>query len=40
MSIPLNQAMLLGDDRPASAAALNRYADAGTRAFLAAYGGR
>jgi TetR/AcrR family transcriptional regulator, mexJK operon transcriptional repressor len=39
MSIPLNQAMLLGEDEPASAVTLNRYADAGTRAFLAAYGG-
>lgn len=37
MSIPLNQAMLLGDDQPASPAELDRYADAGVRAFLAAY---
>lgn len=37
MSIPLNQAMLLGDDKPATPAQLNRYADAGVRAFLAAY---
>lgn len=37
MSIPLNQAMLLGDDQPTTAAELNRYADAGARAFLAAY---
>jgi TetR/AcrR family transcriptional repressor of mexJK operon len=37
MSIPLNQAMLLGDDEPPAAAELNRYADAGVRAFLAAY---
>jgi TetR/AcrR family transcriptional regulator, mexJK operon transcriptional repressor len=36
MSIPLNQAMLCGTDEPA--ADLDRYADAGTRAFLAAYG--
>jgi TetR/AcrR family transcriptional regulator, mexJK operon transcriptional repressor len=37
MSIPLNQAMFLGEDEPA-AAELNRYADAGVQAFLAAYG--
>lgn len=37
MSVPLNQAMLLGDDKPATTAELNRYADAGVRAFLAAY---
>jgi TetR/AcrR family transcriptional regulator, mexJK operon transcriptional repressor len=37
MSIPLNQAMLLGEDRPATPAQLRRYADAGARAFLAAY---
>lgn len=37
MSIPLNRAMLLGDDEPPAAAELNRYADAGVRAFLAAY---
>jgi TetR/AcrR family transcriptional regulator, mexJK operon transcriptional repressor len=37
MSIPLNQAMLLGDDEPATPAELERYADAGVRAFLAAY---
>ena len=36
MSIPLNRAMLLGEDEP-PAAELNRYADAGVRAFLAAY---
>src|SRR5215208_5131419 len=35
MSIPLNRAMLLGDDEPPAAADLNRYADAGVRAFLA-----
>jgi hypothetical protein len=40
MSIPLNQAMLLGADRPASATDLDRYADAGVSAFLAAYGRR
>ena len=37
MSIPLNQALLLGDDEPATPAELDRYADAGVRAFLAAY---
>jgi TetR/AcrR family transcriptional regulator, mexJK operon transcriptional repressor len=37
MSIPLNQAMLLGEDKPATPAELNRYADAGVRAFLAAH---
>jgi TetR/AcrR family transcriptional regulator, mexJK operon transcriptional repressor len=37
MSIPLNRAMLLGDDEPPAAAELNRYADSGVRAFLAAY---
>ena len=40
MSIPLNQAMLLGDDEPATPAELDRHADAGVRAFLAAYRGR
>jgi AcrR family transcriptional regulator len=35
MSIPLNQAMLLGDDEQAD---LDRYADEGVRVFLAAYG--
>src|SRR5437868_940203 len=34
MSIPLNQAMLLGEDEPATPAELDRYADAGVRAFL------
>jgi len=38
MSIPLNQAMLLGEDEPLPSAELDRYADAGVRAFLAAYG--
>ena len=37
MSIPLNRAMLLGDDEPPASAELNRYANAGVRAFLAAY---
>jgi TetR/AcrR family transcriptional repressor of mexJK operon len=40
MSIPLNQAMLCGDDRPPDRADLDRYADAGVRAFLAAYRGQ
>jgi TetR/AcrR family transcriptional regulator, mexJK operon transcriptional repressor len=40
ISIPLNRAMLLGDDEPPAAAELNRYADAGVRAFLAAYAQR
>jgi AcrR family transcriptional regulator len=35
MSIPVNQAMFLGEDDPR--AHLDRYADAGVRAFLAAY---
>jgi TetR/AcrR family transcriptional repressor of mexJK operon len=39
MSIPLNHAMLLGVDEPFSGAELDRYADAGVSAFLAAYGG-
>jgi TetR/AcrR family transcriptional repressor of mexJK operon len=38
MSIPLNRAMFLGEDKPPARAELNRYADAGVRAFLAAYG--
>jgi TetR/AcrR family transcriptional repressor of mexJK operon len=37
MSIPLNQAMLLGEDEPATPAELNRYADAGVSAFLAGH---
>jgi AcrR family transcriptional regulator len=37
MSIPLNQAMLQGNDEPASAEELDRYADAGVRAFVRAY---
>ena len=40
MSIPLNQAMLLGQDEPPARAELNRHADAGVRVFLAAYAGR
>jgi TetR/AcrR family transcriptional regulator, mexJK operon transcriptional repressor len=38
MSIPLNRAMFFGDDEIPDAAALERYADAGVRVFLAAYG--
>lgn len=38
MSIPLNEAMLCGNDEPLAPADLDRYADAGVRAFLAAYG--
>ncbi len=37
MSIPLNQAMLLGENEPATPSELRRYADTGVRAFLAAY---
>jgi TetR/AcrR family transcriptional repressor of mexJK operon len=37
MSIPLNRAMLLGEEAP-SAAHLEKYAEAGVRVFLAAYG--
>jgi TetR/AcrR family transcriptional regulator, mexJK operon transcriptional repressor len=40
MSAPINQAMLLGDDGRATPADLDRYADDGVRAFLAAYGRR
>jgi hypothetical protein len=38
LSIPLNQAMLLGDDNSFTAAALDRYAGQGVAAFLRAYG--
>lgn len=38
LSIPLNQAMLLGDEISFTDAALNRYADEGVAAFLRAYG--
>jgi AcrR family transcriptional regulator len=38
VSIPLNRAMILGDDEPATRAQLRRYADAGVDVFLAAYG--
>ncbi len=40
MSAPVNQAMLLGQDQIPAAAELDRFADAGVRAFLAAYGPR
>jgi TetR/AcrR family transcriptional repressor of mexJK operon len=40
MSIPLNQSMLLGQDKPPPSADLNRFADSGVRVFLAAYGKR
>lgn len=38
MSTPLNAAMLLGDDAGPEGAELDRYAAAGVRVFLAAYG--
>jgi TetR/AcrR family transcriptional repressor of mexJK operon len=38
LSIPLNQAMLLGDEISFTEAALNRYADEGVAVFLRAYG--
>jgi TetR/AcrR family transcriptional repressor of mexJK operon len=38
MSIPLNEAMLLGHDAPPDRADLDRYADTGVGVFLAAYG--
>jgi TetR/AcrR family transcriptional regulator, mexJK operon transcriptional repressor len=37
MSVPLNRAMFLGEDHPPARAELNGHADAGVRAFLAAY---
>lgn len=37
MSIPLNRAMLLGDDTQPAAEELDRYAAAGVRVFLATY---
>jgi TetR/AcrR family transcriptional regulator, mexJK operon transcriptional repressor len=40
MSAPVNRAMLLGDDEIPTATELGGYADAGVRAFLAAYGRR
>jgi TetR/AcrR family transcriptional repressor of mexJK operon len=38
--IPVNEAMFTGSDSPRSKAALDGLADAATRAFLAAYGGK
>jgi AcrR family transcriptional regulator len=38
MAAPVNRAMLLGDDAIPSAGELDRYAEGGVRAFLAAYG--
>jgi TetR/AcrR family transcriptional repressor of mexJK operon len=38
LSIPLNRAMLLGDDHRVDTDDLDEYADAGVKAFLAAYG--
>ena len=38
MSTPLNRVMLCGDTELPDRASLSHYADAGTRAFLAAYG--
>jgi AcrR family transcriptional regulator len=40
LSIPLNEALLTGEDEPFSAAELERFADAGARAFLAGHRGR
>jgi AcrR family transcriptional regulator len=40
MSTPLNRVMLCGDAEVPAPAELSRYADAGARAFLAAYGPR
>jgi hypothetical protein len=40
MSAPINQAMLLGKDKPPKKAELDRYVDNGVRVFLAAYGKR
>jgi AcrR family transcriptional regulator len=39
VSIPLNQAMLCGDDDAPTGADLDRYVESGVRVFLAAYGG-
>jgi hypothetical protein len=38
LSIPLNQAMLLGDENSFTDPALDRYADEGVTAFSRAYG--
>jgi AcrR family transcriptional regulator len=40
MSAPINRAMLLGDDAIPAPEELDRYADGGVRAFMAAYGAR
>ena len=40
LSIPLNRAMLLGDDHGITTEELDRYADAGVNAFLAAHAER
>jgi TetR/AcrR family transcriptional regulator, mexJK operon transcriptional repressor len=40
LSVPLDRAMFCGDQAPTDAADLDRYADAGVRVFLAAYGPR
>jgi len=40
MSNPLNRAMLLGDDERPAPTEIDRYAETGVRAFLAAYGHR
>jgi AcrR family transcriptional regulator len=40
MSAPINQAMLLGDDRMSTAAELDRHVEGAVRVFLAAYGPR
>jgi TetR/AcrR family transcriptional regulator, mexJK operon transcriptional repressor len=40
MSAPLNRAMLLGEDGPATTREINKWADAGVHTFLAAYGNR
>jgi TetR/AcrR family transcriptional regulator, mexJK operon transcriptional repressor len=37
MAAPINQAMLLGQDDPPTTREINRWADSGVRAFLAAY---
>ncbi len=40
MSAPVNEAMLLGDDRVPAAAELDHHVDGAVRVFLAAYGAR
>jgi hypothetical protein len=40
MSTPLNRVMLCGDTALPAQADLDHYADAGTRAFLDAYGAK